>query len=127
MTDDKRIVLWARWYEHLAALGGIEILGSFAEARAFFDLAVSPADALSAMRAGLDAADLDLEVAEALEDPGYSLAEDRKRQREAEAMAARTELIVRAAEANRPDLAPDPVCRRPSLSARAYIGSSWSG
>ena len=40
----------------------------------------------------------------------YSLTEDDRRRREAERMEAETELIIRAAEANRPELAPVSRC-----------------
>lgn len=199
---------WARWYEKFAELGGSRIVGSFGEAREFFDLGITPQEAIQALDAGFTVAELEAELEaardyleaeaeleglraderpdlretdrderardlerleaeseaaiaaletaiEGLEDPtrpeadreagirkaeaefeatldlaagGYSLAEDLARQREAEALEAETELIVRAAEANRPELAPDPTARRrPSLSARGYVGSSWNG
>ena len=85
-------------------------------------------EALEALEAGAvraegDVEDLGLRLESVpAEAPALSEAE---LERQIRTLEAETELMIRAAEANRPDLAPRG--RRPSLSARHHVGSSFSG
>ena len=153
--SEQKLKSWDQWYAELAGMAGSVLLGRYGEALEFYERGISVSDAASAIAAGLTVEDyqeeLDRVYLEAPEvgpewpDLTGALVDEHERELErlsAEGLAAlgadpNEDLEVAAAQAERDvadlglrlreDREPAPRGRRPSMSARPYVGSSWSG
>lgn len=130
-----QVKAWAAWYADLCETAGSVLLGRLDDALGFYDRGISVSETASAIAAGftvddyqeeLDRMALERPEAQGPEWPDLTETIRDERDRDLEVAAV-------AAEANVADLGqrlavePAPRVRRPSMSVKFHVGSSWSG